>query len=77
MLRRYPPTEIFVAENDMLRDDSLAMGLRILKAGGRCHLTMMKDYIHAFQTFTKGLKINVEEYCRTTPMLIERFSQIY
>ena len=48
MLRRYPPTEIFVAENDMLRDDSLAMGLRILKAGGRCHLTMMKDYIHAF-----------------------------
>ena len=76
MLRRLPPVEFFVSENDYERDDSLAMGLRILKAGGRCHITMMKDYIHAFQTFTKGLKIDVEEYCRTTPLLIERFSQI-
>ena len=76
MLRRLPPVEFFVSENDYERDDSLAMGLRILKAGGRCHMTMMKDYIHAFQSFNRGVKRDVEEYCRTTPLLIERFSQI-
>jgi acetyl esterase len=43
-----PPTQLVVAGRDILRDDNLAMAMRLAEAGVRTSLDVYPDAIHAF-----------------------------
>ena len=76
MIKLLPPCKFMMAENDPLRDHSLAMGLRMLKQGNYCKLILMKDFIHAFLNFDTNF-MGVEEFRRGTNLTIEQFSSLF
>lgn len=76
MIRLIPPCKLMIAENDCLRDHSLAMGMRLLKLGNYCQVIMMKDFIHGFNNIDINL-FGIEEYRRGTNLTIEHFIKLF
>ena len=72
LLKEFPPVEFLIAENDCLRDQSLAMALRLLKLGKHCKVHMMREFIHGFHNM--DIKIGgVTEFARSTKHIISMF----
>jgi acetyl esterase/lipase len=61
VLSKFPPTKIFVAEVDPLRDQGIFLGLQMKRAGVDTEIFYMKEYIHNFLQFD-SLTYGIEEY---------------
>ena len=76
MLRLIPPCKFMIAENDGLRDHSLAMAIRLLKLGNFCQVILMKDFVHGFKSLDANL-VGIEEYRRGTNLTVEHFVKLF
>ena len=65
ILKQFPPTRIYVAEIDPLRDYIFSFALKLKKLGNDCKVHLFKEYIHGFcQLDDKNLSVEEHENAR-------------
>ena len=76
ILRGLPHIEMVTAEADSLRDNSIYMLYRLLKAGNTCKMHLMKEFVHGFHNMDIKLQ-GIDEYRRATHYIIALFRQMF
>lgn len=56
-----PPACIFVAENDVLRDEAIEYGDRLINAGIKTERTIMKGIVHSYFTHNETFQDEIEQ----------------
>jgi acetyl esterase/lipase len=76
LLARLPPMKLIPAEIDALRDQAFYFAHRLIKAGGKCEIYLMKDHIHGFCNIDANY-VGVSEFRRSTTMTEQLFRELF
>jgi hormone-sensitive lipase len=76
LLKLLPRVMLMPCEVDPLRDQAFLFAHRLLQAGGRCKIYLMKDHVHGFNNIDQNY-FGVNEFKRSTQLTESLFREMF